>query len=234
VTLEPEPFDVTAAPARITPPDPGEPPRLCLIETARNAAAAVHLAPGLLDRAERERMAAFHYERDRNSYVTAHVALRMLLSAYLGVAPGAVPLVRETCPSCGGPHGRPAVAGGAPHFSLSHTRELTLVAFAGTPVGVDVEALPAAQTVDGVWRALHQTEVAELGALTPAERGPAFASAWARKEAYLKGLGTGLARDPSEDYVGSGPVPAPGPQGWRLSDVAVGASHRAAVAVRLR
>ncbi|MGW3242392.1 4'-phosphopantetheinyl transferase family protein [Streptomyces sp. NPDC001070] len=233
MTLVPEPFTVATATARLNAPGPGEPPRLCLVDTAANAAAAVHLAPGLLDREERERASAFHFDRDRTSYITAHVALRLLLAAYLGTRPGAVPLTRETCPACGGPHGRPAVEGGAPHFSLSHSRELTLLAFAATPVGVDVEALPGEATVEGVWQSLHPAEVDELGALPPVERGPAFARAWARKEAYLKGLGTGLARDPSEDYVGSGPAPAPGPDGWRLSDVAVGETHRAAVAVRL-
>ncbi|MFF7678296.1 4'-phosphopantetheinyl transferase family protein [Actinacidiphila glaucinigra] len=233
MTLVPERFTVAAAARRLTPPGPGDPPRLCLVDTAANAAAAVHLAPGLLDREERERASAFHFDRDRTSYVTAHVALRLLLAAYLGTRPGAVPLTRETCPSCGGPHGRPAVAGGSPHFSLSHSRELTLLAFAASPVGVDVEALPGQEAVDGVWRSLHPAEVDELGVLPPVERREAFARAWARKEAYLKGLGTGLSRDPSEDYVGSGTAPAAGPEGWWLSDVAVGDGHRAAVAVRL-
>ncbi|MEU4098902.1 4'-phosphopantetheinyl transferase superfamily protein [Streptomyces sp. NPDC026673] len=234
MTLVPERFAVAAAPARLTPPGPGEPPRLCLVDTAANAAAAVHMAPGLLSREERERATGFHFDRDRTSYVTAHVALRLMLAAYLGTRPGSVPLIRETCPSCGGPHGRPAVEGGAPHFSLSHSRQVTLLAFAATPVGVDVEALPGEEAVDGVWQSLHPAEVAELGTLPPVERREAFARAWARKEAYLKGLGTGLARDLSEDYVGSGPDPAPGPEGWRLTDVAVGDAHRAAVAVRLR
>ncbi|MFE0630505.1 4'-phosphopantetheinyl transferase family protein [Streptomyces sp. NPDC058864] len=233
MTLVPERFSVTAAARRLTPPGPGDPPRLCLVDTAANAAAAVHLAPGLLDREERERASAFRFDRDRTSYVTAHVALRLLLAAYLGTPPGSVPLTREACPACGGPHGRPAVRGGAPHFSLSHSRELTLLAFAASPVGVDVEALPDQEAVDGVWRSLHPAEVDELGVLPPVERREAFARAWARKEAYLKGLGTGLARDPSEDYVGSGPDPDAGPEGWSLSDVAVGAGHRAAVAVRL-
>ncbi|WP_431950928.1 4'-phosphopantetheinyl transferase family protein [Actinacidiphila sp. bgisy167] len=232
MTLVPERFTVAAA-RPLTPPGPGDPPRLCLVDTAANAAAAVHLAPGLLDRQERERASAFHFDRDRVSYITAHVALRLLLAAYLGTRPGAVPLTRETCPMCGGPHGRPAVEGGAPHFSLSHCREMTLLAFAASPVGVDVEALPGREAVDGVWRSLHPAEVDELAVLPLEERRVAFARTWARKEAYLKGLGTGLARELSEDYVGSGPAPAGGPKGWSLTDVAVGDGHRAAVAVRL-
>jgi 4'-phosphopantetheinyl transferase len=34
-----------------------------------------------------------------------------------------------------------------------------------------------------------------------------FARLWARKEAFLRAMSTGLARDPGMDYVGSGPLP---------------------------
>ncbi|CAM5330778.1 hypothetical protein STANM309S_02549 [Streptomyces tanashiensis] len=65
----------------------------------------------------------------------------------------------------------------------------------------------------------------------PALRPAAFARVWTRKEAYLKGIGTGLGADPSADYVGSGPVPT-APAGWLLADVVVPDGHHAAVALR--
>ncbi|MDX3073276.1 4'-phosphopantetheinyl transferase family protein [Streptomyces sp. NPDC088354] len=232
MTLVPRRFDPAAPPPDPAPPGPGGPPRLWLVDTAATAVAAARLAPDVLDAEERRRAAAFRFDRDRDAYVSAHVALRVLLGGYLGTAPGAVTFVRETCPTCGGPHGRPAVPAGRPHFSLSHTRGLSLLAFAAGTVGADVEEVPGGAAADGVWQSLHPREVAELEALAEPERALAFTRAWVRKEAYLKALGTGLSRELSADYLGTAPTPSPGPAGWRVHDVAAGADHMAAIAVR--
>ncbi|MFF3559937.1 4'-phosphopantetheinyl transferase family protein [Streptomyces sp. NPDC002574] len=232
MTLVPQWFDPGTPPSDPAPPGPGGPPRLWLVDTAATAAAAARLAPDVLDAEERRRAAAFRFDHDRDAYVSAHVALRMLLGAFLGTGPGAVVFVRETCPTCGGPHGRPAVPEGRPHFSLSHTRGLSLLAFAAGTVGADVEEVPREAAADGVWQSLHPGEVAELEALAEPDRALAFARVWVRKEAYLKALGTGLSRELSADYLGTGPTPSPGPAGWRVHDVAAGADHMAAIAVR--
>lgn len=185
----------------------------------------------MLDAAELARYEAFLRPADRDMYAVAHIALRRLLGAYRGEDPGSVVLVREDCPVCGGPHGRPAVAGGGgPHFSLSHSAGLVLLAFAATPVGVDVEEIPAPGVVAELREAiLHPGERAELDALPPAERAAAFGRCWARKEAYLKGTGAGLADNPDRTRVGVGPVPYPVP-GWTVTDLAVPAGHSAALA----
>jgi 4'-phosphopantetheinyl transferase len=194
------------------------------------------LASGLplLDDAERRRYAAFARPADRDRYAAAHIALRRLLGAYLGVAPEDVRLGRERCPVCGGPHGRPTVAGegaGRPHFSLSHGGDLVLLAFASAPVGVDVESDPEPAVVADVARVLHPDEREELAASAdPAARAAAFGRCWTRKEAHLKGTGVGLAEGVAATYVGTGARPATVP-GWRLADVAVGPGHHAAVAL---
>ncbi|MGW0392255.1 4'-phosphopantetheinyl transferase family protein [Streptomyces sp. NPDC003042] len=195
---------------------------------------AEHSPARVLDARERRRAAALHRYADRRCYVTAHVALRVLLGAYLGLAPERVRLVREPCPCCGEPHGRPAVAGAPLHFSLSHSGDLVLLAFAASPVGVDVQTTTGsgpdvAEEVRGV---LHPREEAELSRCDPASRMDAFARAWVRKEAYLKGLGTGLARSAALDYLGTGAGPVAGPPGWRVQDVTVPAGYAAALAVR--
>jgi 4'-phosphopantetheinyl transferase len=179
----------------------------------------------LLDDRERRRLAAFVRPGDRLLYATAHLALRRLLAGYLGVPPAGIGFVRGVCPGCGERHGRPGLPGDPLHFSLSHTRGLILVGVAAEPVGVDVERVVGAATAEVCAAAFHPAERAELDGLAPAERPARFARLWTRKEAYLKGLGTGLRRDLLALHHAAAP-------GWTLLDVACPPGHAAAAAVR--
>ncbi|MFJ8076653.1 4'-phosphopantetheinyl transferase family protein [Streptomyces sp. NPDC096176] len=186
---------------------------------------------GLLDPGERARCQAFVRDADRVRYRVAHVALRRLLGAYLDRNPAAVRFVREPCPGCGEPHGRPAVPGAPLHFSLSHAGDAVLLAFAGVPVGVDVEEVPTADAAAEVAAVLHPAERAELAALPRSEFRAAVGRCWSRKEAYLKGVGIGLGELPSVTYVGTGRVPGDVPA-WTVADVACPPGYAAACAVR--
>ncbi|MBK3525431.1 MULTISPECIES: 4'-phosphopantetheinyl transferase family protein [Streptomyces] len=185
----------------------------------------------VLDAAERKRAATLRRPADRALYVASHLALRTLLGAYLCVPAREVVLVREPCPGCGGPHGRPAVPGTPPplHFSLSHSHGLALIGVASVPVGVDVQRVPGPGTVDACAPLLHPAERAELDRLPPGARPGAFAQLWARKEAYLKGIGTGLSRPASADYLGADTRSRP--HGWTVTDLPRADAHTAAVAV---
>ncbi|MFI8256293.1 4'-phosphopantetheinyl transferase family protein [Streptomyces filamentosus] len=183
-----------------------------------------------LDAGEREQLAHPLRAVDRLRYGVGHVALRRLLADRLGLAPTAVAYRREPCPGCGALHGRPALDGppGAPHFSLSHSGDVVLIGIADRPVGVDVETFPQATTVREVTGALHPRERAEI-----AEAGHApevFARIWCRKEAYLKGIGIGMARSLDKDYLGERD-PSALPEGWDVQEVPTAAGHAAAVAV---
>ncbi|MBC3840508.1 4'-phosphopantetheinyl transferase superfamily protein [Streptacidiphilus sp. 4-A2] len=196
---------------------------------ARRAGDELDLA--VLDGGELKRAGACRRPEDGRLYASAHIALRRVLSAYLGIQPGSIGFVREPCPCCEGLHGRPAVAAAQPglHFSLSHGRGMVLVGVAPVPIGADVEALPDPETVETCSAALHPQEQAELQALPPAARSAAFARIWTRKEAYLKGIGTGLARDPAADFLGADL--AARPPGWTVLDISCGPRHAAAAAV---
>ena len=161
----------------------------------------------------------------------AHVTVRRLLSKRLKIAPSEVEIVRLPCHGCGGPHGRPAVPGGAVHFSLSHSGAWVAVALAETPVGVDVEEVPDAQTVRDIAPLLHPGETAELAALDAEERAEAFARCWTRKEAYLKATGAGLSEAPAKSYVGTGLRPA-SPPGWVTIDHELEPGYAAASTLR--
>ncbi|MFC9862749.1 MULTISPECIES: 4'-phosphopantetheinyl transferase family protein [unclassified Streptomyces] len=228
-------------PAVLTPGAPPGPLRLpdgaahlWLADANTHPEKVAELARLVLDDTERDRAAALRRSADRRCYVTAHVALRLLLGAQLGIAADRVRFRREPCPCCGEPHGRPAPEDpDVPlHFSLSHSGDLALLAFAATPVGADVQTKGSAEAADEIKGVLHPREEAELAACAEADRPDAFARAWVRKEAYLKGLGTGLARSPALDYLGTGTAAVAGPPGWRVEDVAVPYGYAAAVAVR--
>ncbi|MEU1217164.1 4'-phosphopantetheinyl transferase superfamily protein [Streptomyces sp. NPDC005790] len=193
-------------------------------------AAADMLDRSELDPAERLRAAAFRRPADGLLYAAAHVALRRLLARYTGVPPQALRFVREPCPGCGAAHGRPAVDHGTPHFSLSHSGGLALVAVAARPVGADVQALPREETVELCASSLHPCERAELDAAHGPDRRVLFGRIWTRKEAYLKGLGTGLSRSPGMDYLGADT--GRHPDGWAVLDVPCPATHTAAAVVR--
>ncbi|MGW0882406.1 4'-phosphopantetheinyl transferase family protein [Streptomyces sp. NPDC002671] len=208
------------------------PLELYLAQVGAQDERALRDAQELLDAEERARARAFRHARDRDAYVVAHAALRSVLSVLLGIRAEALPLVREPCAGCGGPHGRPALRTPDVHFSLSHSGDLVMVALAPAPVGVDVEGLASAQAVLGAQSALHVAEADELARLPAHERPAAFTRAWVRKEAYLKGLGTGLVRNPALDYVGTGPLPVTPAPDWTLRDVLVPAGYAAAVALR--
>lgn len=87
-----------------------------------------------------------------------------------------------------------------------------------------------AAVVADLLHTLHPRETAELLALPGPDRPAALARIWSRKEAYLKGTGTGLGFGVVDPYVGSAMTPARTP-GWILSDVPAPAGFTAALAV---
>lgn len=202
------------------------------LDTTRDVVGGIPVseARAVLDAAELRRAEMLSRPADQWRYTAAHIGLRVLLGGLLGADSARVALVREDCPSCGGPHGRPAVAGGGVHFSLSHTDDVAYFALAPVPVGVDIEGLPGAAALADLLDSLHPAETAELTALPEGERPAALARVWSRKEACLKAAGTGIALGLVEPYVGSALTPAPVPN-WRLSDLPAPDGYAAALAL---
>jgi 4'-phosphopantetheinyl transferase len=198
-----------------------------------DATQSVDLGGSYLDHHEEGRAALLYRPRDRARYVLAHVALRELLSRYLEIPSHDVAYARQPCPTCGGPNGRPAVdrAARPVHFSLSTSGDVILIGIATAPVGVDVQVLAGSGAVGDVAELLHPAERAELSATAPSERVMAFTRLWTRKEAYLKGLGVGVAHGTATEYLGL-QQRAPSPRGWSVIDVQVPPSYASAAAVR--
>jgi len=154
----------------------------------------------ILSASERHRAARIRFQRSRVRYVSAHCALRLLLSAREGVAASSLQFKE-------GDFGKPRLHGrGTSAFSLSHSHDVALVALTNTgEIGVDVEVLQ--HIADATALADHHCTAAEreaLARLEPDDRGLAFLFCWTRKEACLKAIGRGLNLRPHTFEVGLG------------------------------
>jgi len=146
------------------------------------------LSPDEVARAER-----FRFERDRHQYLLSSYTLREILSRYLGVPAGEVPIATT---AKGKPYLREG-AGRGIHFSLSHTHGVAMAAVARERVGVDIEEMaedyPHMEVAENFF-AREEVEALQAEA-DPQKRARLFFSYWTRKEALLKATGEGLYED---------------------------------------
>ncbi len=152
------------------------------------------LAASLLDDAETSRAARFRFEADATHWTQCRAALRLALASATSLPPASFHF--ETTP-----FGKPYLTN-APHFNLSHCRDLALIAICHHfPVGIDLEpADRAADLLDCETTFCHPREIASL----PTEAEPRtrqLLRIWTAKEAFLKALGTGLSHPPQEVFV---------------------------------
>ena len=191
----------------------------------------------LLSPAETARARRFRQPADAADFVVVRAELRRRLGSILGRPPEATPLLD--------PAGRRPELGflpqdlpvnGALSFNVSHTDGLALIAICrGARVGVDVERIVPLD--DDVTRMiLSRREHDEWARLREPQRTRVVLRAWIRKEAVLKGLGLGIARDlatldvPLAATVANAAVEGVAPE-WRLFSVDVGSRWEAALAV---
>lgn len=187
----------------------------------------------MLDDAERAWVARLVNPCDRSTFLATHLGLRAVLATLMGCAPDTFRFAATACPLCGTPHGRPRLDPGVDgiHFSLAHTCGLGLIGVASDQVGVDIQAVPNADDTAVVAFQLHPDEHREMRDARPDRLRHAFGDLWVRKEAFLKGLGTGLGRPMRADYLGVG-SPDAWPQGWSIANITTRARFATAYAVR--
>jgi 4'-phosphopantetheinyl transferase len=147
----------------------------------------------LLSPAERERYDRLRRPADRDRSVVGAATLRLAAGAVLGVPPGEVPIDRS-CLRCAEQHGKPTLPPETGlHCSVSHSGERIAVALgSGAALGVDVEALDRAGSLEVERLVLTDDERVGWLALPEAERRAALYEYWTRKEAVLKATGDGL------------------------------------------
>jgi phosphopantetheinyl transferase (holo-ACP synthase) len=97
---------------------------------------------------------------------------------------------KQRCPRCGGPHGRPTLAGADVHLSMAHAGGFVVAAASAMPIGVDIEPIDLSSH-----NATLMATVMTRGELDTIRRSSspatAFLQLWVRKEALIKaGLAT--------------------------------------------
>ncbi len=190
----------------------GYPPALeDLLDEEETARARLGLRPGM-----------------RRRFVIAHAAARIIIGEHVGRAPDTLRFER-------GRWGKPLVAGaGRPHFNLSHSGDLALLALAPRPVGVDVEEARA--DLDGMRLAQRFFPETERQLVASGGRA-AFTRLWVRKEACVKaagarltqGMGLPVAHADGQAIVRPSTGPLTGP--WRVADLPLPEGRAGAVAL---
>ena len=190
-----------------------------------------HLAPDELARAARLKSAPV-----AERYIASRGLLREILGGYLGVVAGQVRLVTRQ-------GGKPCLAqgGGRLHFNLAHAGPHFLLAVASDrAVGVDLECIDPEKSLTQMARLIFsEAELAQWERLATSRRVEAFYRCWVRKEACLKGNGTGLALPASgielfaPDWQAI-PVVDCGQRRWQLFEIAAPPGYCAALAVECR
>jgi 4'-phosphopantetheinyl transferase len=198
---------------------------------------------------ERARSARFVRARDRRRFARCRAALREILGGLLGRSPAAAKFLAVG-------HGKPVLdfatmgietgdALAALRFNLSHSSELALIGVcSGHELGVDLERIKQISEADRIVASFFSpAEHAEFAAIPDDAKALAFFRGWTRKEAVLKGLGTGLAGLSAQHETGFGTTelpahfvpacPPPGVKEWRLWEAAPRPGFVATVAIHL-
>jgi len=140
---------------------------------------------------ERVRADRYRVEPARRRFVLARTLLRCELAGIVGIGPSEVGF--EV-----GSHGKPRLAKPdlqtPPHFNLSHSGELVVLAIAETEVGADVESIrPVPNAEKLAHRFFSPAERLAVFSLDGGARDRAFLRIWTQKESYLKATGLGVA-----------------------------------------
>ena len=153
-----------------------------------------------LPTSEKNRSFDFRQEKSRLCYVVSRALLRKLLSNYLNRSADSITFER-------GPHGKPYIKNSPLQFNLSHSADFVAIAFCiDSPVGIDIEKVRQNIRIDNlVKRFFHPEEIHNFFSMTTEQKTDFLFRRWTIREAFLKGIGTGLTVSPQSFCV----IPCP-------------------------
>lgn len=195
----------------------------------------------LLSDDEISRVNRLRSEPSKQHFLIRRSILRLLSGKYLSVSPKLV-VFRL------GLYGKPGLSEHYTdmrfEFNLSSSGTVALFGFCkDMPVGVDIERVDTGFDYKGVVSSyFSEEEQTRLQALEPDQRRLAFYTLWARREAFLKGLGTGFSHSAHlpvistvADQDHNSYLPSMSPlqiSAWLVYDLKLPAGYVGALAVR--
>jgi phosphopantetheinyl transferase len=144
---------------------------------------------------EHERADRFHFQDDRDTFISSHAMLRLILSGKTGRQPAELIFSRDE-------NNKPKLEGNPVFFNLTHTKNAFAFAVSRYHnVGIDMEDVKRSLDFKAILKT-HFTEK-DQDFVTGAEGDIAdrFILLWTRKESLLKALGLGLVTDLKEYEV---------------------------------
>lgn len=143
----------------------------------------------LLSIDEKKKSKTFRFSKDRNTYILARGALRLLLTKYLKIHPKNI--VFNYCA-----FGKPKIKYDYTiKFNVSHSGEMIVIAFCNDyDIGIDVEYIKRDFDVfDIVDNYFSKQEIKALHKIPNNQLTEAFFRGWTRKEAFIKAKSQGLS-----------------------------------------
>jgi 4'-phosphopantetheinyl transferase len=152
----------------------------------------------LLDASERQRVLKMAPQR-RNEFTIGRTVLRRVLAHYLCLLPDAIDISIDN-------NGKPSLSlpGQQLHFSLAHSSSQLMIAFARSPVGLDLETpRPLKNCLKIAERLFQPEEISRLESITENQQKQLFFQLWTAYEAAQKMHGEGLfGKRTSASYSG--------------------------------
>lgn len=142
-----------------------------------------------ITRLEQSRAAKFYFDEDRETYISCHALLRLILSKKLNTDPLDILFINER-------NTKPGLMGNPIYFNITHTSEAFAFAISRYHyLGIDLEnsqrSIDFSSVIDTFCSERERKFILE----SHDDTSDRFFLIWTRKEALLKALGTGIIAD---------------------------------------
>ena len=139
-----------------------------------------------IDNNERLKAEKFHFENDRNTYLTCHSLLRKVISYKLNKDPSEINIIYDG-------NNKPWLKSNQLFFNISHTRDTFAFAISDyVKIGIDLENINSSIDFKAIIRTYFSSGEEKYILQDHEQSMDRFFLLWTRKEALLKALGTGI------------------------------------------
>lgn len=176
---------------------------------------------------ERRTLERYRRESDVHRRIVSRGVLRLVLGRQLRVDPQSIRFSYSR-------RGKPSVSG--LEFNVAHSGDLVLIATHALPVGIDVEQISSASSIEALGATCFTSRERSMARQAGCDN--CLWQLWVRKEAWLKALGVGVSISPAAIDVANPATPllasylgCPRISNHRVIDLPVAEGYRAACAI---